>query len=283
LRRLSATLSREMSSAVMFLPFLRTDMGRFNRWGRFLQARREWDRILDREIGRALESSEQRSDVLGELANHGRTTSSPLSRAEIRDELMTLLAAGHATTAIALTWLFELVLSSAEVTQRVREEVRDGLSGGLQPESIDRLTFVDAVIHESLRLHPPVLLILRQLAGPASIAGFDLPGGTLVRPCPYLTHRDPQVFPDPNVFRPERFLGRRPGPYEYYPFGGGHRACIGASHALHQMRVIVAAVMAHVDLRPLREPTSKVSRFGLLVAPDNGTPVRVERRFADRR
>jgi cytochrome P450 len=279
-RRLSAILSKESSSVVMFLPFLRRDLGRFNAWGRFLRARDEWDRVLYSEIDRALEEgSEIRADVLGLLARAGARTDNPLTRGEIRDELMTLLAAGHATTAVALTWMIQLTLSSPDVTRRVRENVREHLERGGGPEDLDRLTFIDAVIYEALRLHPPVMLVVRQLVRDAAIAGFDLPAGTLVRPCPYLTHRDPRIFPDPEEFRPERFVNGRPGNYEYYPFGGGARACIGGAYALHQMRIIFAAVMAHVDLSLLPEATGRSARSSLLVAPENGTPVHVDRRY----
>ena len=279
-RRLSAVLSRESSSVVMFLPFLRKDLGRFSAWGRFLRARNEWDRVLYGEIDRALEEgSESRADVLGLLARAGARTENPLSRGEIRDELMTLLAAGHATTAVALTWMMQLTLSSPEVARRVREDVRGHFERGGGPEDLERLTFVDAVIYEALRLHPPVMLVVRQLVRNASVAGFDLPAGTLVRPCPYLTHRDPRIFPDPEAFRPERFLDGRPGNYEYYPFGGGSRACIGGAFALHQMRIIFAAVMAHVDLSLLPAATGRSARSSLLVAPENGTPVRVDGRY----
>ncbi|NOT28189.1 MAG: cytochrome P450, partial [Acidobacteria bacterium] len=221
-RRLSTILSKESSSIDMFLPFLRKDLGRFSAWGRFLRARREWDRMLYAEIDRALEEgSESRTDVLGLLARAGARADNPLSKGEIRDELMALLAAGHATTAVALTWMTQLTLSSPDVARRVREDVRGHFEGGGGPEDLDRLTFIDAVIYEALRLHPPIVLVVRQLVRDASIAGFDLPAGTLVRPCPYLTHRDPRIFPDPEDFKPERFMNGRPSNYEYYPFGGG--------------------------------------------------------------
>jgi len=279
LKQLAARLSHESSSVVMFLPFLRTDLGRLNSWGRFLQARREWDRIIYAEIDRALETSEERSDILGMLTRQDSKVANPMSRVEIHDELMTLLAAGHATTAVALTWAFQRTLSSVDHTRRVREEVRDQLASGFRQESLDHLGFVDAVIHEALRLHPPILLLVRELTQDASIAGFDLPRGTLVRPSPYLTHRDPRLFPDPEVFRPERFLNGRPGHYEYYPFGGGTRSCVGGAYALRQMRIIFAAIMAHVDLSLVQEPTHRASRALLLAAPEHGTPVRVDRRL----
>lgn len=278
LRRLAAILSRESSSIVMYLPFLRTDLGRFNRWGRYLRARREWDRILYEEIERARRDPAARSDILGLLVRQGPKGSSPLTSEEIHDELMTFLAVGHATTAVALAWTFQWVLSSEDATRRVIEEVRERVGEGFHPDSLEDLSYVDAVILETLRLNPPVLLMVRQLDQAATIAGFDLPRGTLVRPCPYLTHRDPRIFPDPERFLPERFLGRRPSPYEYYPFGGGPRYCVGASYALQQMRIILAGVMAHVDLSLLTKPTRDYSRFSLLVAPAHGTPARVERR-----
>ena len=169
LRRLAAILSRESSSVVMFLPFLRKDLGRFNGWGRFLRARREWDRILYGEIDRALDTSDERSDILGMLARQGSKVANPLSRAEIHDELMTLLAVGHATTAVALTWAFQSTLSSADVTRRVREEVREGLGGGFQPESLEH-TGVDPQRDRGIAVFGPI----QRLPGNAGALGHGL-------------------------------------------------------------------------------------------------------------
>jgi len=147
------------------------------------------------------------------------------------------------------------------------------LPDGFDTAAILKLDNVDAVIKESLRLSPPILLTERRLACDRTVAGFPLRAGTLVRPCQYLTHRDPAIFADPARFDPSRFRKRQPTVYEYYPFGGGTRTCLGLSYSLVQMRVLVAAVLSRVELNLAAEPTRATRRIGALVAPAHGTPV----------
>jgi cytochrome P450 len=214
--------------------------------------------------------------VLGLLARAGARADNPLSRGEIRDELMALLAAGHATTAVALTWMLQLTLSSPDVTRRVREEVRGHVEGGGGPDDLDRLTFIDAVIYEALRLHPPIMLVVRQLVRDASVAGFDLPAGTLVRPCPYLTHRDQRIFPDPEDFKPERFPERPPEHYEHTQ-SAAVRGRASAVRLRSTMRIIFSAVMAHLDpprfLRPRVEAPARRCSWRQRTAPVRWTSV----------
>ncbi len=278
LRRAVDALAREVSPAVMLFPWLRVDLGRFNRWGRFLKARAELDAIVRSGVERERARNGAPDSLLAQLAAPP-SGEEPLSVEEIQDEIVTFLAVGHATTAAALTWTVQWLLAAPEVHSRLVEEVCDAVESAAGPPRFDAMPYLEATILESLRLSPPVLLMVRKLARDHSVAGFDLPAGTLVRPSPYLAQRDPRRFPEPERFRPERFLGARPGPYDFFPFGGGQRVCLGAAHALDQMRLILAALLSQVELSLQAAPTRQTRRVALLISPAHGTPVRIERRL----
>jgi len=201
-------------------------------------------------------------DVLSLLFRMKHEDGEPLSDAELRDHLMTLLLAGHDTTAIALGWAFEQILGHPEVLARIREEVARGS---------DETPYLDAAIKESHRLRPVVPLVIRLLKKPFVAGGREYPAGVHLAPCMLLLHRDPAIYPEPEAFRPERFLGKAPDPYTWFPFGGGRRRCIGMSFALHEMRIVLATILsrAKLELEPGRQ--SGVRRKGILLAPHDGT------------
>jgi cytochrome P450 len=189
-----------------------------------------------------------------------------LDERALRDELMTLLVAGHETTAIGLAWLFHRVLALPELAERLRGEV--AAHGATAAE----LPLVDAVIKETLRLNPVFLLIGRQVRGPVRVGGWDLPAGAVASPCVYLVHRHPDVWQEPARFVPDRFLRARPSPYEYLPFGGGVRRCLGMAFSMQEMRVVAARVLERTRLAPVGSPGEAVRR-GLTMAPAGGVPV----------
>jgi len=190
----------------------------------------------------------------------------PLSDAELRDELMTLLLAGHETTATALAWTIERLVRTPRVLKRLREEVEAG-------ESTD---YLDATIKEALRLRPVVPGVIRQLQRPLTIGGMDLPAGVNVAPSIYLIHRRPDVYPDPHAFRPERFLGEQtPSTYEWLPFGGGIRRCLGASFALYEMRIVLETVLRRATLETTDAAPEPVKRRFVTFTPRDGGRVRV--------
>jgi len=162
----------------------------------------------------------------------------PMSDAELCDQLMTLLFAGHDTTATSLAFALHNVLRHPEVLDRLRTELAQG-----------RLEYVEATAKETLRLNPIVSEVGRVLSRPMRIGGWDLPAGVEASPCIYLTHRRPDLWPEPERFQPERFLGRRTSPYEFFPFGGGVRRCLGMAFALFEMKVVLAEILSRVELR----------------------------------
>ena len=187
-----------------------------------------------------------------------------------------------ATTASALAWAFQWILGLQEVREPLLAELNDVVGGGpVQAEHLPRLKFLESVLDEALRLHPPIPVLRRWLASDVSLGPWTLPAGTLLCPSPYLAHRDPQHYPDPDRFIPDRFLKAPPEPYRFIPFGAGPRTCMGLAFAMFEMKIVVATILSSVALRLDAAPTHAARRDGIL-APLHGTPVTVESRLRDR-
>src|SRR5262249_10890926 len=150
----------------------------------------------------------------------------------LRDELLTLLVAGHETTAASLAWVFHRLSSRPDVVQRLRQEVSEC---GNDPRRLGQLVYLDAVIKEASRLDPVIPNVGRRLRTGVQISGRDLPAGAVVAPCIYLVHRRADLWPEPQRFQPERFVGARVNPSAFFPFGGGVRRCLGAAFATYEM------------------------------------------------
>ena len=199
----------------------------------------------------------ERDDVLSMLLLARDEQDEPMSDVELRDELMTLLVAGHETTATSLAWAVERLVRHP---------------GGLA-RLADDPAYVDAVVKEILRLRPVVAIVLRRLLEPLELGGHELPAGATVAPCILLVHRRADVYPEPEAFRPERFLDRAPGTYSWIPFGGGVRRCLGAAFAQVEMQVVLQTLAESVRLEAVgaAEP---VRRRGITLAPARGGQVR---------
>ena len=214
---------------------------------------------------------EQRDDVLSLLLQARHDDGSAMSDQELRDELMTLLVAGHETSATALAWALEALARHPAALSRLREEVDAGDD-----------TYLDAVVQETLRLRPVIALVLRRLMEPMEIGGRLLPAGVTVAPCIYLMHRRPDIYPNPGAFRPERFLERPPGTYTWIPFGGGVRRCLGASFAQFEIKVVLRELVARLAIRPARPRPERRVRRAIVFAPERGGELVVERRAGGR-
>jgi cytochrome P450 len=235
------------------------------------------DRILLDEIAerRADPDLGGREDILSLLIGARFEDGTTMSDAELRDQLMTLLMAGHETTATGLAWAFDLLFRSPRVAERLRAEIERG----------DH-EYLDAVIEETLRVRPVVPFVGRQLHAPAELGGHELPEGTVVMPSIYLTHTRADLYPDPHAFRPERFLADGPSPrpdtYSWIPFGGGTRRCLGAAFAQLEMRVVLSSVLSQADLRPGTDVAEPIVRRNVTLSPRNGTPAILAARPAAR-
>ncbi len=222
------------------------------------------DEILFEEIAarRAARDLEQRADIMSLLLQATDEDGRPMSDKEVRDELMTLLVAGHETTATALSWAMERLVRHPDKLERLRAEVEAGEDA-----------YIDAVCKETLRLRPILPIVLRRLTGPMEVGGRLLPGGTLVAPCIYLVHRRPDVYPEPERFLPERFLEQAAGTYTWIPFGGGVRRCLGASFALYEMKTVLSRIVARVSLRPSEQRSERTGRRVIALIPNRGAEV----------
>ena len=248
---------------------LQRDHGRFSP-GHHVQRRlRAADALLYEEIARRRDAPDldERTDVLSLLLRARDEDGAPMTDAELRDELMTMLLAGHETTATGLAFAFDLLLHAPAVLARLRDE----LAGG------DGDAYLDAVVTETLRLRPVIDASQRRLTRPRVVAGWELPAGVTVAPAIAIVHRRPDLYPEPDAFRPERFLDDRAESYAWLPFGGGIRRCIGAALAQAEMAEVIRTVAARAELRARRAATDPVVMRGITLVPRHGTPVEVVR------
>jgi len=193
-------------------------------------------------------------DVVSMLIAARREDGSPLSEAELRDELVTLLSDGP--TSSSLAWAFERMLRSPQALERARADALEGDG-----------SYIDAVVKETLRLRPPVPVVVRRLLRPMRLGGYDLPAGTVVAPCVHLIHRDPEHYEEPARFMPERFLDRRPGTYTWIPFGGGVRRCLAANYAEMEMRRVIKTILSEAELRPAERGPEPIAKSAISFSP----------------
>src|SRR4051794_19986131 len=216
-------------------------------------------------------------NVLDDLLAAAHEDGTPLGDREVRDALITILIAGHDTTALALAWALCEIAEHPEVVDRLADELRR-VSGGGPPEAghLPALEYLEGAMRESLRLRPVAPFVVRKTVRPFAVGGREYPAGVVLCPCSYLVHRREELYPDPGRFRPERFLERKFGPHEWFPFGGGNRVCLGMPFALYEMKVLLATVLSQV--RPSRPAgaRSRARRYGIVLGPDDGGRIVVQ-------
>jgi cytochrome P450 family 138 len=259
-----------LGSRLAVLPVPRTDLGRWSPWGRAFGYRREYDAIVDRLIDAARRDPglDARNDVLALMVQSRYDDGTEMSRAEIADQLLTLLAAGHETTATTLAWAVERLRRHPEILRRLTEEVDEGGS---------RLR--EATILEIQRTRPVIDRTARQVRAPMMELGrWTLPRGQVVMVSIYLIHNNETLFPDPSRFDPDRFLDARPDTYEWIPFGGGVRRCIGAAFANMEMNVVLRTLLRDYTLEPTGEPGERWHSRGIAYCPAKGGRAVVRRR-----
>ncbi len=248
----------------LLLPVLLIGPQRVRGLGPFRRRVDRIDKLIYDEIAerRRAEDVGERDDVLSMLIGARHEDGSPMSDEEMRDELLTLLVAGHETTATSLAWAAERLARHPDKLERLRSEVGDG--------GRDYLT---ATIQETLRLRPVISIVLRRLTEPVEIGGYELPAGVSVAPCVYLAHRNPEIYPEPDRFLPERFLDNPPGTYTWIPFGGGVRRCLGASFAQFEMAVVLEELVKRHRIRPAHAKPERVFRRAITETPRHDAEV----------
>jgi len=213
------------------------------------------EEVLEEVRQRRAAGENGRKDAVSILIDARNEDDSPLSEKELRDELLTLLTDGP--TSSSLAWVFERLLRHPEKLVRLQGEVLAG----------EGETYLDAVIKETLRLRPPVSVVVRRLLKPATLGGHDLPAETLIAPCVYLVHHREDVYEDPESFVPERFLTQRAAVPTWIPFGGGARRCLAASYAEQEMKRVVRTVLEEVELEPVESGSERVTRAAIAFSP----------------
>jgi cytochrome P450 len=257
-----------LKASLLFFPFLQRDLGAWSPWGNFLRQKHQLDRLLDEEIAaRRANPHLQGIDILSLLIAARDEAGEPMKDEELRDELMTLLVAGHETTATALTWALYWIHKLPEVRQKLLAEL-DSLDDPLDRNAIMRLPYLNAVCSETLRIYPVAMLTFpRVVRSPVTLYGQKLEPGTVLVGCIYLTHQRKDIYPEPRQFNPERFLERQFSPYEYLPFGGGARRCIGAAFAMFEMKLVLATILSNLELSLVNSRPVHPVRRGLVSAP----------------
>jgi cytochrome P450 len=272
--RLEQLVPRLANSPALLWPPLQRDFGRWSPWRRFLALREEVDLLLYEEIERKRRDPrlEERDDVLSMLVQARDENDEAMSNEELRDQLMTLLLAGHETSATALAWAVDGLLRNRAVLERLQDELATEDDG-----------YLDCVIKESLRSRVVFPYAIRQLQAPFEIGGYSVPAGAFVGTSTRLIHSRPDLYPDPDAFRPERFEGRGVETYSWVPFGGGTRRCLGAAFATFEMKTVLRRVVERCDLLAANpKPERSKQRFVIHVPSRGGRVVLQQRRPAAR-
>jgi cytochrome P450 len=261
-----------LTPTIMLFKALRRGLGGRGPWARFLRRRRALDALVHGEIAARRASGERGEDILSSMLEARHDDGAGMSDEEVRDQLVTLIFAAHETTGVALAWSFYWLARHPDVRARLEVEL-GALGDDPSPERVATAPLLDAVCQETLRLRPVIPEVIRRLLQPLEVQGFTLPAGSAVAACTTLVHERPDVYAEPLAFRPERFLGRTYSPFEYFPFGGGSRRCIGAAFALSQMKTVAASLLPRYRLELVRPRGARPVLRNLTVGPRDGIVV----------
>ena len=276
------TFNSPLSAVFLFFKSLQRDLGAWSPWGKFIRRRKQLNELIYQEIRERRQNSEfQGDDILSLLLSARDENGEEMTDVELRDELMTMLFAGHETTAIALSWALYWIHHIPDVREKLLQELNSIDVTNADPTVITQLPYLNAVCSETLRIYPVVFFNMpRILKAPMQFMGYDLPEGTMLSVCTYLTHHRPDIYPEPQSFRPERFLERQFSPYEFIPFGGGNRRCLGAAFALFEMKLVLANILSNYSLELLDKVPLKPVRRGIVFAPNGGVNLKVKDKFS---
>lgn len=265
-----------LTSGLLFFPSLQKDLGAWSPWGNFIRQREQIDKLIFLEIAeRRANHDPSRTDILSMLLCGVDEEGNGMTDEELRDELLALLLAGHETTATAMSWALYWIHYLPEVKEKLLQELKQ-VSDPTDFMSIFRLPYLTAVCNEALRIHPVAMLTFpRVVEEPVKLLGYKLEPNTIVIGCIYLLQRRQDLYPDAEQFRPERFLERQFSPYEFMPFGGGVRRCVGEALAQFEMKIVLATIMSHYNLELSDRKPVKPQRRGVTLAPAGGIKMTV--------
>ena len=259
------------TSAALFFPSLQKDLGAWSPWGNFVRQKQQIDQLIYAEIAERHANPEpSRTDILTMLLSASHEDGNGMTDAEVHDELLALLLAGHETTATAMSWALYWIHSLPDVKEKLLKELKS-VTDPMDWMSIFRLPYLTAVCNETLRIHPVAMLTFpRVVVEPVELLGHKLESNTIVIGCIYLLHHREELYPDAEQFKPERFLDRQFSPYEFMPFGGGVRRCVGEALAQFEMKIVLATILLNYDLELSDRKPVKPQRRGVTLAPAGG-------------
>lgn len=262
------SIGSPISSSLLLFRSLQKDLGAWSPWGRFLHRRQQIDQIIFNEIQQRRFSQDTfRTDILTLLMAVRDESGQPMTDVELKDELLTLLIAGHEAVASALAWMFYWIDNLTEVRNKLTEEINN-LGEQLELDKIINLPYLNAFCQETLRIYPVAMFTFsRILRIPTTLMGYSFDAGTYIIPCIYLTHQREDIYPKPKQFKPERFLERQFSSYEYLPFGGGNRRCIGSAFALFEIKIVLATVLSSLQFTIVNRHSIHPERRGINLAP----------------
>ena len=275
LKQLITTLMNSFKSPLMssllFLPFLRQDLGKWSPWGYFRSFQQEIAKLIYAEISdRRQNYDPSATDILTLLISARDETGQGMTDIELHDELITLLFAGHETTATAIAWALYWVHYLPEIREKLLAELAN-LDQDFAAITISKLPYLNAVCNETLRIHPVVVLTSpREVKEPVTLMGYELTPGTRIYGSIHLIHHRQDIYPNSREFKPERFLERKFSPYEFFPFGGGNRRCIGEALAMLEMKLVLATILSNYQLKLATNQPEISKRRGVTLAPKNG-------------
>ncbi|MEO1429880.1 MAG: cytochrome P450 [Cyanobacteria bacterium J06633_8] len=271
-------ITKPLFSSLFFFPPLQQDLGKWSPWGNYLKRRQEIDKLIYAEIyERRLSEDNLGEDILSLLMSASDEDGEKMTDKELRDQLVSLLLLGYETTSGVLAWLFYMTHSHSEVYSKLIAELQtlDNLAEK-SPEKIARLPYLQAVCSETMRLHPIALICTPRMAvDKVEVAGEKFAEGTVLVPCIYLAHRQETTYQQPDKFIPERFLDRKFSAFEYLPFGGGYRGCIGSAFAVYEMKLILATILSRFKLELVDKKPVKPVRRGITIVPSGGVSMTV--------
>ncbi|MCC5626421.1 cytochrome P450 [Nostoc sp. CHAB 5715] len=273
-----------LRTVLLLFPSMRQDLGAWSPWGKYLRLRQQIDQLIYAQIQeRKAQPDPSRTDILSLMMAARDEAGEPMTDLELRDELMTLLVAGHETTATTLSWALYWIHHLPQVREKLLQEL-DKLGEQPDPNAIFRRQsppeaspYLNAVCSETLRLYPVAVSALnRVVKSPLQIGEYNFEPGTLLIPSIYLTHHREDLYPESKQFKPERFLERQFSPSEYLPFGGGNRRCIGMAFALFEIKLVLATVLSHWEMELADSKPVQPVRKGLLFSPAGGVKMVVK-------
>ncbi|MGF1591480.1 MAG: cytochrome P450 [Pleurocapsa sp.] len=281
--RLANIFESSLTSTFLFFPWLQQDLGAWSPWGNLLRQQKAIDEAIFQEIAtRRTEDNSQRQDILSLMMSAQDESGEAMKDGELRDELMTLMLAGHETTATAIAWSLYWVHRYPEIKAKLQAEIAS-LGDNPDPMAIAHLPYLDAVCKETLRIYPVAMLTFpRTVLKPTELMGYKLEAGQVLMGCIYLLHQREDVYPEHDQFKPERFLEQEFSAYEFFPFGGGKRRCIGEALAKLEMKLVLATIISSYQLE-LKSPKGLAlrasdrpeapARRGVTLAPQTGVPM----------